>query len=174
MKSRRQFFQQGGLGLLSPLLLPFPAFSKETFDFSFSNDKEAPDTPVKEWVMSTRFLTLQEGITKEQAIEWIEKEYLTLYRHWPGFNAMVGLPGKSGKWGSEPDGKVKQKCDFAIIYIFDSKKTLDRYFPPDGAWSDEIKKVLEEHKSIWDDYFGKYFVQDKYYMEQYLMFASAK
>jgi hypothetical protein len=168
MNSRRQFFQQGSLGLLSSLLLPFPAISKETSDFSF-----ATDTPVKEWVISVRFLTLQEGITKEQAKEWIEKEYLTLYRHWPGFNAMVGEPGISGKWG-EPDGKVKQKCDFAIVYMFDSKKTLDRYFPPDLTWSDEIKKVLEEHKSIWDDYFGKYFVQDKYYMEQYLMFASAK
>ena len=139
----------------------------------FFNYKEEQDVPKKEWVISTRFLTLQEGITKEQAKEWIEKEYLTLYRHWPGFNAMVGEPVKSGKWG-ESDGKVKQKGDFAIVYTFDSKKTLDRYFPPDGTWSDEIKKVLEEHKPIWDAYFGKYFVQDKYYMEQYLMLASAK
>ena len=138
----------------------------------FNNQKER-DVPKKEWVISTRFLTLQKGITKEQAKEWMEKEYLPLYRHWPGFNAIVGEPAKSGKWG-ESDGKVKQKGDFAIVYMFDSKKTLDRYFPPDGTWSDEIKNVLAEHKSVWDDYFGKYFVQDKYYMEEYLMFGSAK
>jgi hypothetical protein len=141
--------------------------------FGFVNKKTESDITKKEWIISTRFLTLQKGITKEQAKEWMENEYLTLYTNWPGFNAMVGEPTKSGKWG-ESDDKVKQKGDFVIVYTFDSKKTLDRYFPPDGTWSDEIKKVLAEHKSIWDDYFGKYFVQDKYYMEQYLMFASAK
>lgn len=141
--------------------------------FGFHPNNKERDMPKKEWVISTRFVTLQKGITKEQAKEWVENEYLTLYTNWPGFNAMVGEPVKSGPWG-ESDGKVKQKGDFAIIYMFDSKKTLDRYFPPDGRWSDEIKKVLEEHKSIWNDYFGKYFVQDKYYMEEYLMFASAK
>ena len=33
--------------------------------------------------------------------------------------------------------------------------------------SEEIQKVLAEHKTTWDDLFGKYSVQDKYQREEY-------
>ena len=61
-----------------------------------------------------------------------------------------------------------------LIYFFDSPRTRDQYLPPDGRWSEEIQKVLAEHKSTWDDFFGKYFIQDKYQNEEFTMFASAK
>jgi hypothetical protein len=40
--------------------------------------------------------------------------------------------------------------------------------------SDEILKVIKENQSTWDALFGKYFVQEKYQMEEYLMFATGK
>ncbi|GAA4457109.1 hypothetical protein GCM10023189_27320 [Nibrella saemangeumensis] len=129
--------------------------------------------PKKEWIIAPRFLTLQKGVTKEQAREWMEKEYLPLYRYYSGWNAELGEPTGSGKWGKS-DNTAKEKGDFVLIYFFDSPRTRDHYFPPNGPWSEEIQKVLAEHKSTWDDLFGKYFIQDKYQNEEYTMFATAK
>jgi hypothetical protein len=142
-----------------------------TFGF-VANEKES-EIPKKEWIIAPRFLTLQKGITKEQAREWMEKEYLPLYRYYSGWNAMLGEPTGSGKWGKS-DNSAKEKGDFVLVYLFDSPRTRDHYFPPGKPWSEEIQKVLAEHKSTWDDLFGKYFVQDKYQNEEYTMFASAK
>jgi hypothetical protein len=141
--------------------------------FGFINNKKEREIPKKEWIIAPRFLTLQKGITKEQAREWMENEYLPLYRYHSGWNAQLGEPTASGKWGKS-DNTAKEKGDFVLIYFFDSPKTRDHYFPPDGSWSEDIKKVLAEHKSTWDDFFGKYFVQDKYQNEVFTMFASAK
>jgi hypothetical protein len=141
--------------------------------FGFINNKDEQDLPRKEWIIAPRFLTLQKGITKEQAREWMEKVYLPLYRHYSGWNAQLGEPTASGKWGTS-DNTAKEKGDFVLIYFFDSPRTRDHYFPPNGSWSEEIQKVLAEHKSTWDDFFGKYFIQDKYQNEEFTMFASAK
>ena len=103
----------------------------------------------------------------------MEKEYLPLYRYYSGWNAMLGEPIKSGEWG-KPNNNAKEKGDFVLIYSFDSPRTLNHYFPADGSWSDEVNKVIKDHQSTWDKLFGKYFVQDKYQMEEYLMFASSK
>lgn len=141
--------------------------------FGFINNQDKSDIPRKEWIIAPRFLTLQKGITKEEAREWMEKEYLPLYRHYSGWNAMLGEPTGSGKWGKS-DNTAKEKGDFVLIYLFDSPRTRDHYFPANGPWSDEIQKVLADHKSTWDKFFGKYFIQDKYQNEEYTMFASAK
>jgi hypothetical protein len=141
--------------------------------FSFMNEPKKLDVPKKEWIIGPRFLTLQKGVSKEEAHEWLEKEYLPLYRHYSGWNAMIGEPTGSGKWGKS-DNTAKEKGDFVLIYFFDSPRTRDHYFPPNGPWSDEIQKVLADHKSTWDKFFGKYFIQDKYQRDEYTMFASAK
>lgn len=67
----------------------------------------------------------------------MENEYLLLYREFPGFNAMLGEPLKSGRWGTT-NNNAKEKGDFVVIYFFDTKKTKDHYFPEDGGWSDDI------------------------------------
>ncbi len=139
----------------------------------FINNESKQEIPKKEWIIAPRFLTLQKGITKEQAREWMENEYLPLYRYYTGWNAQLGEPTGSGKW-EIPDNTAKEKGDFVLIYFFDSTRTRDHYFPPNGPWSEEIQKVLAEHKSTWEDLFGKYFIQDKYQNEEYTMFASAK
>ena len=59
--------------------------------------KEKSTIPKKEWIVGPRFLTLQKGISKEQAREWMEKEYLPLYRYYSGWNAELGEPTSSGK-----------------------------------------------------------------------------
>lgn len=74
----------------------------------------------------------------------------------------------------KPDNTAKEKGDFVMIYYFESSRTRDHYFPKNGPWSDEIQKVLSEHKSTTDKLFGKYFIQDKYQNEEYTMFASAR
>lgn len=140
--------------------------------FSFTNEIKEPIVPDKEWIIAPRFLTLQEGITKEEAREWLENEFLHIYREFPGFNAMVGEPLKSGGYGTF-DNKVKEKGDFVLVFFFDTKETMDRYFPEDG-WSDEIVNGVAKHQSTYDTLFDKYFVQDKHQMEEYLMFARAK
>ncbi len=139
----------------------------------FIRHDNSKDDPKKEWIVAPRFLTLQKGITKQQAREWMEKTYLPLYRHYSGWNAQLGEPTASGKWGLG-DNTAKEKGDFVLLYLFDSPRTRDHYFPPNGEWSDEIKKVLTDHPGIWDDFFGKYFIQDRYRNEEYTMFASAK
>jgi hypothetical protein len=68
--------------------------------FGFINHKKEGDIPRKEWIIAPRFLTLQKGITKEQAREWMEKEYLPLYRQLPGYNAMLGEITGSATGGS--------------------------------------------------------------------------
>ena len=86
---------------------------------------------------------------------------------------MVGEPVKSGGWGT-PDNKAKEKRDFVLIYFFDSKETTECYFPGDGSWTDAVKNGIAKHQSTFDKFFGKYFVQDKYYNEGYLMFLPSK
>jgi hypothetical protein len=141
--------------------------------YGYVSRTDSADVPKKEWIVAPRFLTLQKGITKQQAREWMEKTYLPLYRHYSGWNAQLGEPTASGKWGVG-DNTASEKGDFVLLYLFDSPRTRDHYFPPNGDWSEEIKKVLADHPGIWDDFFGKYFIQDKYRNEEYTMFASAK
>lgn len=63
-----------------------------------------------------------------------------------------------------------------MIYLFDTEDTKDHYFPPNINWweQENISKVLKHHQATFDKLFGKYFVQDKYQNEEYLMFARAK
>jgi hypothetical protein len=39
---------------------------------------------------------------------FLVNEYLLMYREFPGFNAMVGEPSKSGGWGTE-NNNAKEK-----------------------------------------------------------------
>ena len=125
----------------------------------------------KKWVIAPRFLFLKPGVSKEEARTWLENEYLPLYRQFPGFNAMLGEPVKTAGWGPK-DSAGKEK-DFVVIYFFDSKETYDRYFPADGFGA-EITEGIKRHQSTIDQFFGKYFVQDKYQFEDYMMYASSK
>ncbi len=142
---------------------------------SFTNGIEESDIPEKEWIIAPRFLTLQEGVTKEEAREWMENEYLPLYRHYPGWNAMLGEPTSSGSWTTSNNNAVG-KGDFVLIYLFDTKAAKEHYFPPGINWWEgkEISQVLQDHQATWDKFFGKYFIQDKYQNEEYSMFARAK
>lgn len=141
--------------------------------FGFVSEADEPiDTPDKVWIISPRFLTLQEGISKKEARQWLVNEYLLLYREFPGFNAMIGEPLRSGGWGTE-NNLAKEKGDFVVFYMFDTKKTKDYYFPPDG-WSDAIVDGIAKHQATFDKLFGKYFIQEKYQNEEYLMYASSK
>jgi hypothetical protein len=142
---------------------------------SFTDILNQPEPPHKEWIIAPRFLTLQEGITKEEAREWMENEYLSLYRYYPGWNAMLGEPTSSGGWGSS-NNNAKEKGDFVLIYFFDTKATKEHYFPPGINWREQadISQVLEHHQATFDKLFGKYFIQDRYQNEEYLMFARAK
>ncbi|WP_297707930.1 hypothetical protein [uncultured Eudoraea sp.] len=143
-----------------------------TFGFVYE-ENESSDTPDKQWVIAPRFYTLQDGVSKEEAREWLENEYLLLYREFPGFNCQVGEPVSSGGWGTK-DNKAKDKGDFVMVYFFDSKETRDYYFPEDGSWSEAIVNGIAKHQSTFDQLFGKYFIQDKYQNEEYMMFASSK
>ena len=133
--------------------------------------KKPNDVPDKEWVIAPRFLTLQDGVSKAETREWLENEYLLLYRELPGFNAMVGEPFKTAGWGIT--GSNAKEKDFVMIWSFDSKETYERYFTPDGHMSDEVSEVIKKHQSTFDKLFGKYFVWDQYQFEDYLMFASS-
>ena len=142
--------------------------------FGFAYEINEPsDVPDKEWIIAPRFLTLQESISKEEAQEWLVNEYLLLYREFPGWNAMLGEPLRSGGWGTE-NNIAKEKGDFVLYYIFDTKKTKNFYFPEDGSWSEAVVNGIAKHQSTFDKLFGKYFIQDKYQSEEYLMFASSK
>ena len=142
--------------------------------FGFAYEINEPcDVPDKEWIIAPRFLTLQENVSKEEAREWLVNEYLLLYREFPGWNAMLGEPLRSGGWGTE-NNIAKEKGDFVLYYIFDTKKTKNFYFPEDGSWSEEVVNGIAKHQSTFDKLFGKYFIQDKYQSEEYLMFASSK
>lgn len=138
----------------------------------FYNKKdEEVNFPDKAWVVAPRFLYLKDGISKDEARTWLEKEYIPIYRQFPGFNAMLGEPVKTARWGSK-DSTDKEK-DFVIIYFFDSRETYDRYFPKEG-FSEEIKEGTKRNQSTIDKFFGKYFIYEKYQFEDYMMYASSK
>jgi len=137
----------------------------------YNEKKEVLNLPGKAWVIAPRFLHLKEGVSKSEAQRWLEKEYLPLYRQFPGFNAMLGEPVKTAGWGAR-DSTGKEK-DFVIIYFFDSRETYDRYFPKEG-FNKEIKEARERNQSIIDKLFGTYFIQEKYQFEDYMMYASSK
>lgn len=142
------------------------------FIFGFIYEKN--DVPDKEWVIAPRFLKLQDGITKEEAREWVEKEYLPLYRTYPGWNVTFGEPLRSGGWGTT-NNNLKEKADFVLIYSFDTRETANLYFGKDPSLGKLFDDALTKHMSIVEQtYFGKYFNKDKYQMEEYLMFASSK
>lgn len=143
--------------------------------FSFTDMLNQPEPPDKNWIIAPRFLTLQEGITEEEAREWMENEYLPLYRYYPGWNVMLGEPVSSGTWTKSNDNAINNG-DFVMIYMFDTKAAKEHYFPPGKNWWEgkEISEVLKNHNSTWEKFFGKYFAQDKYQNEEYLMFARAK
>ncbi len=140
------------------------------FGFSYQIKKTTHSSD-KTWIIAPRFLFLKEGVSKEDARKWLENEYLPVYREFPGFNAMLGETVKSAKWGSR-DSTDKEK-DFVVIYFFDSKETYDRYFPKD-RFGAEIVEGIKKHQPTIDKLFGKYFVQERYQFEDYLMFASSK
>ena len=141
-----------------------------TMGFYYKN-KASETLPGKSWLIAPRFLYLKAGISKDEARNWLEKEYLPLYRQFPGFNAMLGEPVKTARWGSI-DSTEKDK-DFVIIYLFDSKETYDRYFPKEGQ-GEEIKEGTRRNQATIDKFFGKYFIYEKYQFEDYLMYASSK
>lgn len=143
--------------------------------FSFTGILDQHEPPEKDWIIAPRFLTLQEGVTKEEARKWMENEYLPLYRFYPGWNVMLGEPISSGGWGTSNNIAV-EKGDFVMYYLFDTKATRDHYFPAGINWweQEDISNVLEHHQATFDKLFGKYFVQEKYQNEEYLMFARAK
>ena len=141
--------------------------------FGFMNEKSELDAPEKQWVIAPRFYTLQDGVSKEEAREWLENEYFLLYKEFPSFNCHVGEPESSSSWTTK-NNKAKEKGDFVMVYFFDSKETRDYYFPEEGGWSEAIVNGIAKHQSTFDKLFGKYFVKDKYQNEVYLMFARSK
>lgn len=60
--------------------------------FSFTQKPNQSIPPDKNWIIAPRFLTLQEGVTKGEAREWMENVYLPVYRYYPGWNVMLGEP----------------------------------------------------------------------------------
>ena len=141
--------------------------------FGFVYVKNEPlDSKDDKWVIGPRFYTLQEGVTKEEAREWLENEYIQLYQEFPGFDCHVGELVSSSGWGALNEN-YKEKGDFVMVYFWDSKERHDHYFPKTG-WSDDIKNGIAKHQSTFDQLFGKYFIQDKYQNERYEMFARSK
>ncbi len=136
------------------------------------DENEANDSQDYKWVITPRFYTLQDGVSKEEAREWLENEYIQLYREFPGFNCHVGEVVSSSGWGTTNDN-YKEKGDFVMVYFFDTKETEEYYFPESG-WSEAIVNGIAKHQSTFDELFGKYFIQDKYENESYLMFAKSK
>jgi hypothetical protein len=88
---------------------------------------------------------------------------------------MLGEPTSSGTW-TESNDNARNKGDFVMIYLFDTKAAKDHYFPSGMNWweQEDISQVLEDHQATFDLLFGKYFGQDRYQNEEYLMFARAK
>jgi hypothetical protein len=140
--------------------------------FSFQNHQIDNEYPKKEWIIESKYLHLQKGVSKEEAREWIEKNYLPMYRELPGFNAILGehtgggLMG--GKWSVDTS-----KGDLVIFYIFDSKRTKDFYFPQNGPWNELILNAYKKHPIV-NDFFGKYIDKGRYDMNEYTIYASAK
>ena len=156
-------FLYGTLSIIILLLM-----TSFVFDENKSNNSQD-----FEWVIAPRFYTLKEGVSKEEARKWLENEYIKLYREFPGFNCHVGEVVSSSGW-STPNDNYKEKGDFVMVYFFDSKQARDYYFPEDGSWSVAIQKGIAKHQSTFDKLFGKYFIQDKYQNEEYMMFAKSK
>ena len=137
---------------------------------SFQNDEN--DYPKKEWIIESKYLHLQDGISKEEAREWIEKNYLPLYREIPGLNVIFGEHTGSALWGGEW-AIDPSKGDLVMFYIFDSKYTKDLYFPQGGPMHELVQNALKKHP-VTKDFWGKYVDQDKYLMTEYKIFTSAK
>ena len=140
--------------------------------FSFQNDRIEDEYPKKEWIIESKYLHLQNGINKEEAREWIEKNYLPMYREFPGFNAILGEHTGGALWGGEWSVDPS-KGDLVIFYIFDSKRTKDFYFPKDGPWNELVQNAFKKHPIV-NDFFGKYIDKQKYQMNVYTIFSSAK
>ena len=140
--------------------------------FSFTGILDQHELPEKKWIIESKYLHLQDGIDKKEATEWIEKNYLPVYREFPGFNAILGEHTGGGLWGGEWTVDPV-KGDLVIFYIFDSKRTKDFYFPKDGPWNDLIKNAMQKYPIV-DDFFRKYVDKEKYQMNEYTIFASAK
>ncbi len=118
--------------------------------------------PEHEWIVSTRNLTVQDGINKQEARQFLETEYFPLFEQLPGMNAMLGIPDRGVKKG-----------DFILIYTFDSKWTRDYHFPESGEYSEEILRVI--NGPIFPQISQKYFTDHGYdNFQEYLMFARAK
>jgi len=113
-------------------------------------------------VIGIHYLTLNPGIDKEEAENYLKTEWLTLFLETPGINASVGVADRG-----------KSPGDYVMIYTFDSKWTRDHYFPSEGQYGEEIKKVVEKHSLIYDKLF-KYFDKDKYSHINYVLLAEAK
>ena len=138
---------------------------------SFQNDR-SDEYPKKEWIIESKYLHLQKGVNKEKAREWIEKNYLPMYREFPGFNALLGEHTGGGLWG----GKLEidtSKGDFVIFYIFDSKQTKDFYFPKNGPWNELVQNAIKRHPIV-NDFFEKYIDKQRYEMNEYTIFATGK
>ena len=141
--------------------------------FGFFDMNNKPLDPKKEWIIAPRFFTGKEGVSKEEAREWMENEYLLMYKEFPGWNAVLGEPLRSGGWGTE-NNIAKEKGDFVLFYIYDSMESKEYYFPSEGGFGEALNKGIAKHQSTFDKLFDKYFIQDKYQNEEYLMFASSK
>lgn len=126
---------------------------------------ENTGTSDNQWIVSPRYLTLQDGVEKEEAREFLVNEYLNLYKELPGFNAAVGEPER---------GDVNVDFDFVMIYTFDSKWTRDHYFPEEDVYSDEVIQAVEKYQDTYDKLFGYYFKEEQYSYKDFLMFARAK
>lgn len=142
-----------------------------TADWPTEDDKKLPNlrtesTDDYQQVIAVKYLTLQEGIDPEEAREFMETEYLQVYRELPGLNVKVGQPEPARTDGPVPD--------FVMIYILDSKWTRDHYFPEPDVWSDEIQRAIEKNQETFDKLFGVYFVESEYENHEYIMFARAK
>jgi hypothetical protein len=140
---------------------------------SFQGDKHENNYPKKEWIIESKYLHLQKGVNKQEAREWLEKNYLPIYREYPGFNAILGEHTGGAIWG-EQFSVDKSKGDFVIFYIFDTKQTKDFYFPKDGPWNELVQNAMKKYQPTVDDFFGKYIDKKKYYMNEYTIYASAK
>lgn len=126
------------------------------------NDSENSES---QWIFSPRYLSLQDGVEKSEARDFLVNEYLKIYKELPGFNAMVGEPER---------GDANVDFDFIMIYTFDSKWTRDYYFPEEDVYSDQVIQVVEKHQGTYNKLFGYYFKEGEYTYRDYLMFARAK
>jgi len=131
--------------------------------FAFTNKGNTTEPSENQWIISIHYLTLQDGVDKQDARKYLETEWLKMFRETPGMNAMLGKPDRGGAKG-----------DFVIVYTFDSKWTRDYYYPIEGQFGEPIKKVIEKYKIIYEKIFETYFVGEEYSYDDYLLFAESK